>query len=179
MLNINDCKFIQKQIIETEPKNLLSVMNKNIETHMESCTNCQQFYRSLISSYMEIKLESFHIPEPHPSVKQKLINNLTNHSNNQTYNLTDQWKKLLNWFFKPIPVYQAAMTVILVIILMNINWPLKNNPSTMDQSPQTPPKEILSSDIYHLSNLEILKEQNIGINACEDTVLSNFLFISM
>lgn len=177
----DNCSLVEQLLLLKQEDGLSSQDEMFVKSHLQSCAACLEFEKTVAA--MKTAMHSAASPEiqPHPHTLALLKSRM---EEKQQQHHKRQWpvfKQLLNFFRQPVPLYQAAVPVIVFIlffIFLNQDSQIpsierdKQNRATIEQNHYLP-------ENAYMSDWKLLIQQQRGVSASEDTIFSKSFFTSM
>ncbi len=166
--------LLTRQMIEPLPVSEL----RRMQHHLETCASCRQFRATLVMIEEQTGQTG---PTPNPSiqetVRQKLISPARKHSNL----LRRFWQFLLDTLSYRIPLYQAAVGVIILFLALYSTATFRNSTSreSYPQGLRMQGAVFPNTADSLLQRLQTQDNAHLGRNLSEDSTLSQYMYISM
>jgi hypothetical protein len=178
----NTCALYEEFLIKKDLNMLCESDLELLKEHLKECKNCIQYAQSLniIKSQMKVKPDSKLIPNP--QIKHNLLQYFKSSYKSKIPGRIRIWEDFKKICSYRIPVYQAAIGAILVIILVfsfrEISLSPKYNQTFSEQS-QILLDTLFNKQLNVIDDIRILDQQNIGRTIIEDSVLTSLIFKSL
>ncbi|MBD3287347.1 hypothetical protein GF337_00950 [candidate division KSB1 bacterium] len=174
------CDDIEKLLILDE---LDASEKSRVTLHLENCKRCRQFASDLenIRTGMDFSTEDSLQPSPH--IRTNILERMNQARSTKRRSLTELRWKLKSVLEYRVPVYQAALSgvVVLLIILFLQNPPTELQFVAEDQFITAGQDSLVSVplNVNIIDNIDSVPNQNGGWNSAEDSVFSRYIFPAM
>ena len=174
------CKQIEELILKQSSESLSKQESNWVETHLSNCVSCRAFSISAkkIAKAMVVEPEaSLH---PDPAIRENIIRRMEVKSENKQNVLYDIFDTLRNILSYRIPLYQAALAIVIIFITL-FGFDFSNLWKDGNRIESVNSQEIIypANDQFMETNHPELSQQKVGINVREDSILARFIYRSM
>jgi len=177
----SNCKDIERLLTLKSCDRLTEEENQTIEKHLTSCEHCRSYQNNLLNIQYSMKVDADVKLIPNPGIRQNIIQRMKVVKHEESGLFQQGWRYMKNVFEYRIPVYQALLGVAgILLIFIAINQPSVFFDWKPSERQALIEKEIVVSDqVYVIKNLDMIKQQKIGRNVREDSVLVRYIVPAM
>ena len=166
------CKSIKQLFIRQYLEDIPVSEKDKISDHLCSCKECQSYVDTL--SAIETNVQVHPGIRPRPDLHRDLLKKLTV----KTGFFHELGQTVRSIFAYRVPVYQGLIGIVAVLFLVVMAYqfpgPHKNNAASAGMKEMN--HYILNSNINVVSNIDVIAQQNVGMNVKEDTIFTKFIF---
>jgi anti-sigma factor RsiW len=175
------CDQIEMLLVSMTYDQLTEDENRLIEEHLAACERCRRYQNAISRLKSAVGIGEEEKPTPHPSIRENLVQRMKQLKSEEEGVWDRIWKSIGAAFAYRIPAYQAVAGIALIVAM---SLTLRNLPSSVLQEPpeERPLVRMEMPELSEMSvidNLDILRQQKIGINVTEDTTLTRFIVSGM
>jgi hypothetical protein len=178
----NTCALFEEFLIKKDLNMLGDADLEILKEHLKECTNCIHYDQSLNIIKSQIKVKPDFKLIPNPQIKHNLIQYFKNSYESKKAGRLGLWEDIKKLCSYRIPVYQAAIGAILVIIFVfsfrEFSLSTKYNQTISGQS-QILLDTLFNKQLNVIDDIRILDQQKIGRTVIEDSVLTSLIFKSL
>ena len=177
----DNCSLVEQLILLKQEDGLSSQDEKFMKSHLQSCAACREFEKAVMKIQTSMDSQATPNIQPRPQTIELLKNSLIEKHQQHLKEHKPVFRELINFFRQPVPLYQAAIPVIVFIlffIFLNQDSQIpsierdKQNRATIEQNHYLP-------ENAYMSDWKLLIQQQRGVSASEDTIFSKSFFTSM
>ena len=175
------CHDIERLLVNRLLDKLTADENLSVEEHLRICPQCRSYQIALLNMQNTMQSEGEERLAPDPATRENVIRRMKAARSREAGILSNLVESVRRAFAYRIPVYQAALGVVLIVAM---SLTLRHLPSSALQEPsevrplvrlEMPPP----SEISVMDNLEVVRRQKIGRSVREDTTLTRFVVSGM
>jgi hypothetical protein len=175
------CDAVEELLIKQNFERLSEDENTVLQNHLKTCNHCQNYQNQFASLQSSIKISEKSPLKPDPAIRQSLLNRMEALKPRKHRVIDSLWQKLLNLLEYRISVYQGliglACSILIFVVVHYLSFPNQHQPGSTRYE-----LSIADTTFYQINvikNLQIIKEQKIGKNVREDSLLTRFIVSSM
>jgi len=166
-------ELLINQCLDEIPASELS----QLKQHLAECPHCRKLADTLTQMEQTLQQQLVGEPFPRPEIRTTLIRALKARANKNIF--TQSWLFLKRLLEYRIPVYQAALSLgVVVVAMLVLNSSFFEKASTelpISYSPET----VLSDSNMVNNTLQLIQQQPGGRNVREDSALTKFIVTTM
>ncbi len=171
------CDDIERLLVNRLLGELTTDENLLVEEHLRICPQCRSYQIGLLNMQNAMQAEGEERLTPDPAIRRAIVGRMKALRSQKTGPLAKTWQHVRGVFAYRIPVYQALFSAALILLIFIGAKQLTF--STGGEVTQARLGEAVPSQMSVIDNLEILKQQKIGLSAKEDTTLARFIVSTM
>jgi predicted anti-sigma-YlaC factor YlaD len=175
-----ECKPIRDLLTRRISEKLTEAENSQLQSHLASCQECRAFQDILLKMQDAVKIEDRPGLVPNPAIRENVLRRMRPQKHRRKITMHNFIKAAKRALEFRIPVYQAVLSALVIFVLA---FALRHLSPTVGQhvnlSPAALPNESVVDGTPVLDNLNIIKQQKIGTNMQEDSVLTRFVVSAM
>ncbi len=175
------CTIIRDMMIRSETEEPDEQDKKFITAHLQKCADCSEYKQHLlnISKSMDVSLEDN--LQPDPRIHSKLVRQLKGGKQKAVNPGHSAWNRLIKILEYRIPLYQAVLTLFLILVLVFSFYPfifsgVDKHPNLVHQT-ENDSLALYQVDVYR--NLQTRGDAYYGRNLLEDSMLTRYMSSSL